>query len=190
MTFNPPRALEVAAVLPPGDSIVGVYPHSIFRFDRIDLPDDASFAIANGGLHVSCDGQTLEALGKFGSGRTLCLGSFFALHIINRTSEPRPFKATVHGPAPSWPDDEPVSSAIVLGAFVQETGEPPAPTTDYGEASGGLVLGAHDPDLSDGFSIDDAHAEPVGGLVPGGQHPEMPDDFVIKEPESAPGDES
>ena len=92
--------VHVKTTVPPGRSLVGVYPQTLFRIDRFHLPDAPGLALAFGGRLVPCDGKVHrnESLQ-----RTLCVGNFFAFDVDNTTGEPRAFELTVSGPAVDGP---------------------------------------------------------------------------------------
>lgn len=127
--------LRVKAVVPPGRSIVGCYPLSLFRLDRFHLPSAPGLSLCCGGRLVPCDGQVHR---NEASTRTLCIGNFFAFDVQNETGELRPFDLTVSGPTIDGPEEH--EAWAVLGTFAMEVEQKMLPPReddgDYGDYSG------------------------------------------------------
>ena len=113
------------AVVPPGRSLVGVYPLALFRFDRLLLPNSPGLSICRGGSLIPCDGQVhLNASHE----RTLTVGNFFAFDVKNDTGEPRAFELTLSGPTVDGPREH--EGFVVLGTFASEVEHSPLPPDD------------------------------------------------------------
>ena len=109
----------VKGILPPGDSLIGVYPQILFRVDEIEtrvLPD---VQIIRGGRAVACDGKTHAV--EYHE-RTLCVGCFLAIHVRNGTQMPRFFEVVLRGPAVDAPAEE-LQLQMLQGLFAMECGE-------------------------------------------------------------------
>lgn len=134
--------LRVRASVPPGDSLVGVYPLCLFRIDRFHLPVAPGLALMHGGMPYLCDGQVVT---NRSSDRTLCVGNFFAVHVRNSTAVRQDFDLTVSGPTVDGPGEQ--EAFAVLGTFAMEVEEPAIPLADvddYGDLdldSAGLRVG-------------------------------------------------
>lgn len=126
----------VKAVLPPGNSLLGIYPQFIFRVDEIETAELKDVVIVRGGRSVPCDGRTHAV--EYHE-RTLCVGCFLALHVRNDAQMPRPFEVVLKGPAVDAPAEE-LQLQALQGLFAMECGSarPAEDTTD------GLELGEFD----------------------------------------------
>lgn len=108
--------LRLKAVVPPGQSLVGVYPQILFRIERFHLPMAPDLFLAHGGKLVPCDGQVHE---NFESNeRTLSVGGFFAFDVRNEAATSRLFDLTVSGLSVDAP--EAIEPEAVLGTFTME----------------------------------------------------------------------
>lgn len=114
--------VTLRALVPPGDSLVGAYPQSLFRIDRFHLPVAPDLHLIKGGQLVPCEGQRLS---NQSHERTLCIGSFFAFHVRNGASETRELLLTVSGPIVDGPLTQ--QAQVVLGTFAQELSESGVP---------------------------------------------------------------
>jgi hypothetical protein len=118
--------VTLRTLVPPGDSLVGAYPQSLFRIDRFHLPVAPDLHLIKGGQLVPCEGQRL---GNESHERTLTVGSFFAFHVRNGADEPRELVLTVSGPTVDGPETQEASA--LLGTFAQEQHESePSPNTE------------------------------------------------------------
>jgi hypothetical protein len=117
--------LKVRAAVPPGDSLVGVYPLCLFRIDRFHLPVAPGLALMHGGTPYLCDGQVVA---NRSSDRTLCVGNFFALHVRNSLATKQELELTVSGPTVDGPEEQ--DAHVVLGTFAMEVEEPGIPLAD------------------------------------------------------------
>lgn len=113
-----PVAYRIAASVPPGDHIIGFYPYQLFRIDELHLPALPGVAVVRGGQRVPCDGRAHQVQGHE---RTVCLGSFIALHVHNETNKATSFNAVLLGKQAS---EQAAEGELVFGAFVNEANPP------------------------------------------------------------------
>ena len=114
--------LKIETTVPPGESIVGVFPHEVFRVEVIDtLRDQPKLYLVRAGRHVACNGQEHRVQGYE---RTLCLGSFLALHVRNEGDLPAPLCLELRGLALG---KEEVDHQLVRGFFTMEAAAEPSP---------------------------------------------------------------
>lgn len=123
MPITPDAHLTVRALVPPGNSLVGVYPLELFRVERICSVAQPGLSFVRGGKLVPCDGFTHLIQHHE---RTLCMGSFLALHVHSEHKTPMPFEVTLRGLSL---DRAKVDAQLVQGLFVMEADHPPAAIT-------------------------------------------------------------
>ncbi len=130
-------SVHCKTTVPPGRSLVGVYPLALFRFDRLQLPNAPGLSICRGGRLVPCDGQVhLNSSHE----RTLTVGNFFAFDIANETGQAQPFELTLSGPTVDGPKEH--EGFVVLGTFASEVEHSPLPAADddFGDDDGDYLL--------------------------------------------------
>lgn len=115
--------LHIRTTVPPGHSVVGVHPHTLFRLERAKLPAQPGLWLGHAiGTFLPFDGHIHDIRGI--DGTTLCVGGMFAFHVRNDTSAPKLLEMQVGGTAVDWEAPE-VSHNTVLGLFAQEVTEEP-----------------------------------------------------------------
>ena len=125
MRTNPCTA-RIHFTVPPGESLVGFMPFTMFRIDQVKTSVDPLLHLGTPrGQYVTFDGSVHDV--RSDSGRTLCLGNFVAFHVKNDSSFPRAADITITGPAVDWPPDTLVQGKVILGAFAQEVEKEPEP---------------------------------------------------------------
>lgn len=117
--------LHIKATIPPGRSLVGVIPHTMFRLERVRLmpSPDVALLTANGQSRPF-DGRIHDLASSWGE-RTLTIGSLLAFSLDNRANEPRDIEMKVGGTCIEWPMKDgdkfaKVTHGLVLGLFPQE----------------------------------------------------------------------
>jgi hypothetical protein len=131
MPLLPDARITVRATVPPGDSLIGVYPQSLFRIERFHLPVAADVALMHGGIEHPFDGQTLT---NASHDRTLCVGHFFAFHVRNKALVPTPLVFEVSGTAVDAPPTQ--EGHTIVGTFAMEKESPPPEDADLGLEDG------------------------------------------------------
>lgn len=110
--------IHIRTTVPPGSSLVGVFPHTLFRIERAKLPDLPGLWLGTAiGQYIPFDGHIHDVRGHYGT--TLTIGAMFSFCVRNDHPEPRPLEFQVGGTAVDWTTPE-VSHGLVLGLFAQE----------------------------------------------------------------------
>jgi len=112
--------LRLSGRVPPGVSLLGAQPHSIFRPDVVDtLRLQPGLSFGHGGRWVSLDGNryAIEDVD-----RCLCVGAFVALMVRNENEAPATFEVELRGFATDHPQ---VSFSGPIGGQLVEPRESP-----------------------------------------------------------------
>lgn len=123
--------LRLQVKVPPGDSLVGVYPQELFRIEKIDtVRAQEGLSLVRGGRRVPLDGRVYEVQGHE---RTLGCGDYLALHVRNASEEIRALELVLSGL--SLGGEENVAHQSVWGLFTMESAPSPEPRASSPEPS-------------------------------------------------------
>ena len=153
------HSVRIRAVVPPGESLVGVRKQYIFRAECAELVLNPWLHLFHAeGFSMPFDGRIRGLTGI--SERTLTVGNLFAFAVRNDSAEPQPLEMIVHGTAVEVEDAETIVEGT-LGLFAQEA-EWSAPL-DGPDSDAALGL---DPELLELL------AQEVGSVDTGSEPPE------------------
>lgn len=109
--------LRLKSMVPPGESLLGVFPFELFRIEKIDtLREQPYLSLVRAGVVVPLDGQVHEVRGYE---RTLGIGNYLALHVKNDAGEMRDIELQLSGLSL---ENETIEHQLLSGFFTMEHG--------------------------------------------------------------------